>query len=469
MKMSHAARLLIPALTILGALYLLFHLLFLWMYTNIDGYFYWAIGRYFTTGSYPFITPFVYAAPTTVSPPLYGLLVSLIGTVPNGDIIIHAFHIFLMACTTLLLFKMLTSMVSGNPAALISFFFLIFPSNVIYTASMMTELPAQTAMTAYLYLIQKYLQSHKPSVLGSMLVLSAVMTLLKYQFFVLFVVTFLFLLWNILTRRAKSSFLISRIITGTLIIGIWVTINHTVTGVWGLSDTKKMPFYTNFVWEGKYYPPENHPAVKALRRYVPATADRYAQYWDLQDYILPYVGRNWSAVDEALGNVGIAAIRAHPMEYIKNGLRIFIRTHGHRAPWWHNLETFGTRDPVQPLYCDTLGTIGFCRPIIKTAYSYTLWNTYVRMSRSFYDIVVAPVLLFLFLPLLCIVLAVRQWNKRIFALIYLGNLIPISYLAMTESRYLIPYYPLMIIISVLGVQSAASYVRTMAHKIQNRA
>jgi len=469
MKITRAARLFIPALTILGALYLLFHLLFLWMYTNIDGYFYWAIGRYFTTGSYPFISPFIYAKPITVSPPLYGLFVSLIGTVPNGDVVLHAFHIFLITCTTLLLFNILASMISRNLAALISFFFLIFPSNVIYTASMMTELPAQTAMTAYLYLTQKYMRSHKPSVLGIMLVLSAIMTLLKYQFIVLFVITLLFLLRNILVMRAKSPFLISCAIFGALIIGIWVNTNHTITGVWGLSDTKKMPFYTNFVWEGKYYPPENHPAVKALRKYVPVTADRHAEYWDLQDYILPSVGRNWSAVDELLGNVGVAAIATHPFEYVQNGIRIFIRTHGHRAPWWQNLETFGTSDPIQPLYCDALGTINFCRPIIKTSHSYTLWNTYVRMSRSLYNAVIAPILLFLFLPLLCIVLVVSQWSKRIYALIYLSNLIPIPYLAMTESRYLIPYYPVIIIISVLGVQSAATYVRTMVHNIQNKA
>ena len=469
MKITSASRPFILILAVFGVLYLLFHLLFLWMYTNIDGYFYWAIGRYFMTGSYPFISPFLYAKPVTVSPPLYGILVALIGTVPNGDFILHVFHILLMAGTTLLLFTILSSVVSKNLAALISLFFLIFPTNVIYTASMMTELPAQTAMTAYLYLTQKYLTSHKPFILGIMFVLSAIMSLLKYQFIVLFVVTFLFLLWNILTHRTKPQFLIFCGIIGVLIIGTWVTINHAVTGVWGLSDTKKMPFYTNFVWEGKYYPPENHPAVRALRRYVPATADRYAEYWDLQDYILPYAGRNWSAVDELLGNVGIAAIASHPIEYIQNGLQIFIRTHGHRAPWWDNMATFGARDPVQPLYCDALGTIRFCKPVIMTNGSFTLWNAYVRESRNFYNTVVSPVLLFLFLPLLCIVLIAKDRNKRIFALIYMGNLIPISYLAMTESRYLIPYYPLMILISVLGVQSAASYVRTLTQHIRKRA
>ena len=445
--------------TLLGIGFLLFHFLFLWMYTNIDGYFYWAIGEYFKTGVYPFIAPFIYTKPITISPPLYGVFLAFVSIIPRGDLLLHVLQIMMVAASAVLLYRILTSLITPGLTALSAFLFLVFPANVIFTGSTMTEIPAQTAMTVYLYLTQKFLRHGNTSLMGHMLILAACMTLLKYQFLFLFLWNLLYLVRELLKRPARKFSPLAHMALGMLIIGFWVMTNHRVTGVWGLSDTKKMPFYTNFVWDGKHYPPEEDPSVIAIRRYVPITADKYAQYWDLQDYILPQVNRNWTAVDELLGNVGIAAIRTHPLEYAINGMRVFIKTHGHRAPWWYNLQTYGTQDPVQPLYCGAIRSIRFCKPLIMTPYSFPLWNAYVRYSREFYDIFITSILQFLFLPLLFLVLAERQWNKRIYAVIYLLNLLPISYLAMVESRYLIPYYPLIIIIAVLGIQAIALFLR----------
>lgn len=437
-------------LFILGSIFLLFHFLFLWIHTNIDGYFYWAIGQFFKTGIYPFVSPFIYAKPTTISPPLYGIFLALLESLPFGDMLLHLIQLLLLATTTLLLYKILKTIVSSNTAALVSFLFLIFPTNVIYAGSMMTEIASQTALTVYLYLIHK---KH----LGNALILSSVMILLKYQFL------FLFLFTAIMCIREFRKYIIYALL-GFFIITLWAITNHTITGVWGLSDTKKMPFYTNMVWSGRYFPPNSDPSVIALRAYVPATSNQYAEYWDLQDFILPKVNRQWTMVDELLGNVGIAAIRTHPKEYVTNGVRIFFQTITHRAPWFDNLETFGGYDPGQPLYCDRLGSIQFCKPIIMTSISYPLWNAYVKLSRAFYNLVVPPFLLFFFLPMLAI--SLLDTRIRLFALIYLSNLIPISYLSMVESRYLIPYYPLIVIIIVLGIQtlhlSYRSLTRTMS-------
>lgn len=458
MKHTLSSRLITKILMALGVLYLLFHMLFLWMYTNIDGYFYWAIGQYFKTGIYPFIAPFLYSKPTTISPPLYGLFLSIIGSLPRDDIFLHAIHLMLMATTAFLLFRILSKIISANNSAFISFLFLIFPTNVIYTSSMMTELPAQTAMTAYLFLAARFLKTQSIAPLAYALLLSAVMTLLKYQFIILFIFTGIALFWKLKQYTGPKRFPVFSAIIGTIIILLWVSTNHSITGVWGLSDTKKMPFYTNFVWNGRYYPKESDPSVIALRAFVPSTADRYGEYWDLQDYILPYTNRDWRMVDELLGNVGIAAIYEHPMEYLFNGIRIFFQTLTHRAPWWQNVQTFGKIDPIQPLYCDRLKTIQFCQPIIKTAASYSLWNAYVSKSRTLYDTFMPSIFLFLFLPSLIITLVDKRWNVRIYSIMYLINLVPISYLSMIESRYLIPYYPLMIIITVYGVKKIQATV-----------
>ena len=458
MKHTLSSHLITKILSTLGIFYLLFHMLFLWMYTNIDGYFYWAIGQYFKTGTYPFIAPFLYDKPTTISPPLYGLFLAFIGSLPRGDIFLHAIHLILIATTTFLLFRILSKIISANSSAFISFLFLIFPTNVIYTTSMMTELPAQTAMTAYLFLAERFFKTRSIAPLAYALLLSAVMTLLKYQFIILFIFTGITLFLKLKHYTGPKLLPYFSAILGTLIILFWIITNHSITGVWGLSDTKKMPFYTNFVWDGHHYPKESHPSVIALRAFVPSSTDRYGQYWDLQDYILPYTNRDWRMVDELLGNVGIAAIYEHPAEYLFNGIRIFFQTLTHRAPWWHNLQTFGTTDPVQPLYCDHLSSIQFCQPIIKTSVSYSLWNAYVSKSRTLYDTFMPSIFLFLFLPSLMITLIDTRRRVRFYSLIYLIHLLPISYLSMVESRYLIPFYPLMIIITVYGMKKILTTV-----------
>lgn len=55
-----------------------------------------------------------------------------------------------------------------------------------------------------------------------------------------------------------------------------------------------------------------------------------------------------------------------------------------------------------------------------------------------------------FFPALIITLFKGQRRERIFLFLYLANMLPISFLAFVESRYLIPFYPLILIISVLG-------------------
>lgn len=450
--MKHVATI---AVWVTGAL-LLFHFFFIWMYTNIDGYYYWAFGQYVKTGIYPFIQPFVYERPPTISPPLYGIFLAFLGVFPRADILLHAVQLLMISFTAYLLYRMISPYIKPVWSTLIACLFLLFPANIIYVSSMMTEIPAQTAMTVYLYLTHRFLATRRQSFLEWAVLLSAIMTLLKYQFFFLFVFTIGYLVVS--TYQTRRFTRLAWIKTGTaiLIIAVWVSTNYAITGVKGLSDSPKMPFYTNFVWEGKYYPNEQDPSVIALRRYVPITVNKYGQYWDLQDYILPHVNRSWHAVDELLGNVGIAAVRTHPGAYVINGLRVFIASLTHTRPWWDHLATYGTRDPNQPLYCDALGTIQFCQPLIFTPLSYTIWNTYVRWSRAFYDAVMPPVFLVLFLPSLLIVLITRTWKTRIYAVIYLVNLLPISYLSMAESRYLIPYYPLIIIITAFGIKKISS-------------
>lgn len=436
---------------VVTGIFLVFHALFLWMYTNIDGYFYWAFGQYVKTGVYPFLPSFTYLRPITISPPLYGIFLMLLGFFARADIILHSLQLLMLTGTGALLYKLLTPFVAKSAALILACLFILFPTNVIYASSMMTEIPAQFLFTLWVYLLFRFAQSRNISYLSHAVFLAAVMTILKYQFFFSGAVSFGLFVYFFSQKHIKRTAHVIPVVLSGSILFLWVVANHTITGVWGLSDTKKMPFYTNFVWDGKHFPKKTDPAVIALRAFVPESVNNYAQYWDLQDYILPRVNRDWRTVDELLGNVGLSAIREQPLAYLAGAGRVFLQIHTHTSPWWHNMETFGLRDPIQPLYCDALGTIQFCRPIVLTPWSYRWWNAYVHGATSFYNTVFPLFAVIVFLPTIGITLFKGQRRERIFPFLYLVNMLPISFLAFAESRYLIPFYPLILIITVLGL------------------
>lgn len=436
---------------VVTGVFFVFHLLFLWMYTNIDGYFYWAFGQYVKTGVYPFLPAFTYLRPITISPPLYGIFLMLLGFFARADIILHILQLLMLAGTATLLYKLLTPFIHRSVARALACLFILFPTNVIFASSMMSEIPAQFLFTLWVYLVHRFTQSRNISYLSHAVFLTAIMTLLKYQFLFSGLLSFGLFVYFFFKERVKHAVHVFPVALGVGILLLWVVANHAITGVWGLSDTRKMPFYTNFVWDGKHFPKETDPAVIALRAFVPPAATNTREYWDLQYLILPHVGGDWGAIDDLLGNVGLAAIREQPLSYIANAGRVFLQIHTKTAPWWHNVATFGLQDPDQPLYCDALSSIQFCRPIISTPWSYRLWNAYINVATSFYNTVFPFFAVIVFFPAIAVTLFKGKRHERIFPILYLVNLLPISFLAFAESRYLIPFYPLILIISTLGI------------------
>lgn len=432
---------------------LLVHFFLGWMYTNIDGYYYWAFGQYVKTGVYPFVQPIDLVRPTTISPPLYGVFLAILGEFPHPDIVLHAIQILMLIISAYLLYRMISLYLKPLWSTLIACLFILFPANIIYVSSMMTEIPAQFLFTIAAYLFFQYLRVRNIRYLAVLTLATCIATLLKYQFFILAIASLLLFIiaYRKKSKQSRSVFLLPCM--GIAILAGWIIANHTITGVWGLSDTRKMPLYTAFVWDGKYFPKETSPAVQKLRKYVPMTADKYAQYWDLKDYILPYFYRDWRVMDEMLGNVGIAAVKENPIGYLVNTIRIFYQTHTKPAPWWNNVATFGYRDPVQPVYCGKLGSLSFCKPIIMTSSSYSVWNAYVIASTRIYNRFFPILSVWLFFPALLILLFSKNPIKQAMAFLFLLARLPLSFFAFAESRYLIPFYPLMILIIVAGFQT----------------
>lgn len=438
----------------------LFHFLFFWTNSIVDSYFYWAFSQYITTGTYPFVQPFVYLLPTTISPPLYAFLLAVLAYLPNAQAYIHGLQLLLLAVTSWLLYRMVSWTLEKDTALIIACLFALIPGNLIYTTLILTEIPAQFLLTVFIYLFMSSIRTKRILPLAQSALIAAIMTLMKYSFVIYVGIACIFFLFR---KTKKNRFWIMPA-AGIIILLLWITINFRITGVWGLSDTKGVQLYNQAVWSGGLTPDQSHPSMKKLRGFIPYTIDIKKAYWDLQGYILPYTENRWHEVDTILGDVATAAVEAHPLEYLIHSIDLFIQFHGGTRPYWHNLSSFGKQQDQYPIYCDNLGQYQTCQPLIQTGWSTDVWNTYVEASTEFYKIIFPVFGIGMFLPALLFALLFGQKNTRLLALLYLAGMVPIAMYVHLDTRYTLPFYPLMVLITIPALVSLKKRIRKIIQK-----
>ncbi|MEK7065376.1 MAG: hypothetical protein AAB961_00140, partial [Patescibacteria group bacterium] len=250
-----------------------------------------------------------------------------------------------------------------------------------------------------------------------------------------------------------------RIVTSYIIIGIglflvllWIKVNFDTTGAWGISDTKSI-IWNQIVMTGKTLPREDDPSMIEFRKYVPNTVYLFAGLWSFQQFILPYHNNDWLVVDRILTNVAIAAIREHPVDYLITAWNSFWQLHQPGQPYWENMWTFGDPDPYPSIqFCELLGTIQMCNPIIKLQTSFSIWNTFVRISNIFYYTVFPFTATYIFLPSFLVLLIFGKKLERALSILYLLGTGPIAFLVQPDRRYIIPLYPIMVFIILFGIK-----------------
>lgn len=437
-----------------------FHVLFFWTNSIIDSYFYWAFSQYITTGVYPFAEPFVYLLPTTISPPLYALLLAILAFFPSAQIFLHGFQLLLLGITSFLLYRMVKWTLHKDAAIIIACLFALMPGNLIYTTLILTEIPAQFFLTVFIYFFMSFVRTKRILPLALAVLIASLMTLMKYSFIVYVGIAFLFFIF----RKPRHIRLWFMPAIGMTILLLWITINFRITGVWGLSDTKGVQLYNQAVWSGGLLPDESDPTIKILRMYIPKNVDVKKAYWDLQGYILPHTENRWHEVDTILGNVATAAVKAHPIRYLIHSIDLFIRFHGGGRPYWNNLSSFGKPQDQYPVFCDHLGKFQTCHPLIQTQWSTDLWNRYVDISTAFYAIIFPIFGIAMFIPSLIYALLFGKKPVRILGLLYLAGMVPIAMYVHLDTRYTLPFYPLMILITVPPVISLYKFIRRLTQK-----
>lgn len=434
-------------------------LIFGWLNANVDSYFYWAIGAYFRTGVYPFIEPFIYLKPTTISPPLYGILLNMTTFLTRADILVHSVQLILLTATSYLLYQVLRLHVKTSIAIIITCLFAIWPVNIIYASLVMTENISQFMVMAWIYLVVRGLTHKQTLPIAAAVLVASIATLIKYNLGIFTVFAGLLLLPKL--RRLKAIDIGVLCLSGAIFTG-WIFVNHSVTGVWGLYDTRGTQLYNQFVAETKILPPETHPAVIRMRALLPTGTDIAVPYWDLQQALTNALHRDWLAVDRVLFDVAWASVSTHPMQYIGNSVVNFARVHYDHVPYWRNLANVGktiSSDMDRP-YCGAISSIQMCAPIISTPWSYALWDTWITWEMRVFEVTSAAFFYIVLLPVLLVSLLFQNARARLYALMYLTGVIPIALTIHSDPRYIVPFYPIQVLLVVTATMDYKTHKTT---------
>lgn len=389
---------------------LLINLLFFWTNANIDSYFFWAFGQYLTTGSYPFLPDFTYSRPTTMAPPMMSVLLALAQFTPFAAFFIRLVQTLLLATTAYILFLLLKRSFSNKTSLLIACLFVLIPGNLVYVNYLMSEILAQFFITLILYLIltKKYSTAFFWACVGM---------LSKYAVVGYAPIALLF--------PGKKR--LPLILAGIVIVVSWMYINWQITGSVGLSDLRGGHLWNNVIWVAGL-------GNKEIRK----------PYWEMQKELLPTVNDNFAAFDATLGAVAMQAIRDHPVQYIIAVLKGFFALHGNSLPYWENLGGFGKPQGAYPLTCDLPGTIQLCNAPIQTAWSIPVWNSFITLSNNFYRYV---------WPFFMMIFFVALFRGGALSLLYIAVVLLHAGLEHHDTRYLIPFYPQIVLITALGISS----------------
>ncbi len=438
-------------------------LLFGWMNYIIDSYFYLALVQYFKSGTYPFQAPFIYSKPTTISPPGYALLLLMVQWLPGPDVVLHLIQMLFLMGSSFLIYRMLRRQIGIAPAVVAACLYFLLPANLLYSSYMLTENGASFLVALFLFLLYRYETDKRPVWIGLTCLLGGVMTLWKYS-----LITFMaYAVLRFFRTRGKRPVHSVFLLEGLAIIALWISINYTITGRIGLSDTNGVQLWNQAVWIGKLLPSEQTPSMKTLREYIPPSVNLQVAYWDLQWYILTKTGNSWEAVDRLLGNVSRDALLQHPLGYTANTLNILFNLHKGR-PYWHTLGRFGNNDPSYPLFCGVLWSFEFCGPVIRLPGVYGAWNAYVAGSTWFYEILFPILMLILFVPSILLLLAKGSSWERTLILLYGLGVVPIAMYVHPDPRYIIPFYPIIVLCIALGLRKLALSVNPHKQQAQTR-
>lgn len=429
-------------LIIFVLLFYLFKWLFLWLFETSDSYFYWAFADFLWTGKYFAPHPYYWTTPTTFAAPLYSLFLFFIRWLfpQSTQVYIHLTQSLAIIISAFLLAKILSSFLKREIALIITSIYLLLPANIFISVGLMPEPLAILTVSIYIFFFFQLIVKKKLYLFKYLLLFSAIMVLLRYNFLILFLLAVV--LW-ILTAFRKIRFYDSIfLILSISIIISWVFVNHKLTGAWGLSDQVGKNLYNRVVGGDKLIPPIDDPNWQLLNKINTMKLDLFQPSYTFDPYIMDYFNGNVTAESKFLGQIALATIKKHPIAFLKNTLLNFLIIHGNGMPYSTDLYTHAWLKQT----CRKLDTISFCKPIIESQFAAPLWDFMVQWGEYYYYTI--PVF-FNFL-LLSPALMFGFFQKNIFikftAIVYILSILTVVAAEVPVYRYAYPLLPVKFIL-----------------------
>jgi hypothetical protein len=461
-------KVLVKILFIFTILFYIFHFLFFWVNQHVDTNFYHAFADYVGKGEYPFYFTYVYNRPLTSSPPLYSLLLTIIDKLNHSDILLHFIQIIMHGITSLLIFIILKNLINRTTASILALIYAMFPANAIFVSYVMTETGIQFLFMLYVYLLYRFIKTKNIQMISLSVFLGFIMGLWRYSFVIFGALSLI--LFIIQKSKKTAHYLFPAI--GLLIIAGWVYINYQISGVWGISDYSNLRYNMVMMAEAGVAPPESDPSVIELRKYVPPWIDLRQPYWKFEEYIYEQTGPDLQMTNKLVGDVGKAAVKANPLAFaaitLKNYFQIHNGIYPTQTPYMENLSHFGIKEEgVDALRCFQLNNnFYYCNPIIMTPYSYKIWNSYIRLSDAFYKYLFPIWSIGIFFPAYIWCFIKNQKTSRLFAFLYTFGRLPVAMFTYPDARYLMPFYPLMFLITGIFLYDAAHWIHKISFAIR---
>jgi len=454
--MKFAVRILLIATVAVYILYFFFG----WLLMNVDTSYFHAFADYIRTGTYKHFMLYEYKKPLTNTAPLYSLLLALLYTFQRSDIILRIIQLSMLGTTSYLIYKILKNATGVNLAATAACFHALIPGNLIFAMYTMSEIGIQFLLTLYTWLVYKSTVNKKIFLLPLISMLGFAMGLWKYPFLMLGPLA---LILQIYYKQIKLKQLIFPL-AGISMIILWMFINRQITGVFALSDFQNLRYNMQIMWKAQVLPPEDHASVKELRSYLPAEFDLKQPFWVFEPYINPKTGNDYQELDRIVGSVGKAALLYHPDAFLKIFVYTFFKMHmadyPYQTPYPPSLTDFGLPNPrFEAIYCNNLSTMNYCQPIIDSPISKPVFRKIISVFNWYYAYIFPIFSVILFFPAFLYILLRDNAFVKIVAVIYLVSRIPIAAFTFPHARYLLPHYPLMVIIIAWAIKSIIDLIK----------
>lgn len=410
------------------------------LFETPDSIQYVLLGQYLETGKFIPMGPFNYSSPSTLFGPVYGLLVAPLLSLPWpwGITLIPAFQFLLIILSAILLYKIFTRLLSKHVAFAGCMLFVFFPFQIVYGTYLMSETLAQFLVTVYMYVLSR-LNRRWWATTDTLLFVAAVLTLTRYVFVVLFIVTLGY--WFFSSRKRFVGFI------GVLLIGAWMLFNLSLYGKLQLTSHTGRHLYDNVIALGRVLPASNPPDTQLFFARIPSTLV-FRPWWENQAYF-PDIDE--LTVDRMFLSLSISAITSHPLSWLGTIAYAFIHTPltspYQKAPYL-SLDMYDLLSTC-PKEARMIWNKNIQSTPIQQCEINRLWNTFLVAQIGLYPFVAA---VFLGLAFIGVVVAFgRGGTMRQYAMIFLLIHLTQSATEWVEGRFMIPLYPLYIFFIVLGI------------------